>query len=130
MWKRRNFEILLVSFVRKISKVHSFISFRFIFYFRSLFNSSHKIIKIRKDQEKEENSLCYRRNYCNVWKHISMWATLSSIKTSESFLRSRVTDQCLQATLRFISTKKFKPNIKKLADAKRCQLSSQEENWF
>ena len=45
-----------------------------------------------------------------------------SIRADKSFLRSRVIDEHLQATLRLISTGKFKLNIEKFANAKRCQL--------
>ena len=50
----------------------------------------------------------------------------SSMKFNKSALRSRVTDEHLQATLRLISSDEFKPNIENLVDAKRCQLSSQK----
>ena len=49
-----------------------------------------------------------------------------SMKFIKFALRSRVTDEHLQATLRLVSSDEFKPNIKDLVDAKRCQLSSQK----
>ena len=52
----------------------------------------------------------------------------SSMKVNKSVLRSRLTDEHLQATLRLVSSHKFKPNIEVLVDAKRCQLSSQNKN--
>ena len=48
----------------------------------------------------------------------------SSMKFNKSSLRSQVTDEDLQATLKLLSSDKFKPNIEDLVDAKRCQLSS------
>ena len=45
---------------------------------------------------------------------------------NKSALRSRVTDEHLQATLRLLSSNEFKPNIEDLVNAKRCQLSSQK----
>ena len=50
----------------------------------------------------------------------------SSMRFNKSALRSRVTDEHLQATLRLLSSDEFKPNIEDLIDAKRCQLSSQK----
>lgn len=52
----------------------------------------------------------------------------SSMKVNKSVLRSRLTDEHLQATLRLVSSHKFKPNIEVLVDAKRCRLSSQNKN--
>ena len=52
----------------------------------------------------------------------------SSMKVNKSVLRSRLTDEHLQATLRLVSSHKFKPNNEVLVDAKRCQLSSQNKN--
>ena len=52
----------------------------------------------------------------------------SSMKINKSVLRSRLTDEHLQATLRLVSSHKFKPNIEVLVDAKRCQLSCQNKN--
>ena len=49
------------------------------------------------------------------------------MKASKSVIRSRLTDEHLQATLRVATSNKFKPNIGLLADAKRCQLSSQNK---
>ena len=48
------------------------------------------------------------------------------MKCNKSALRSRVTDEHLQATLRLVSSDEFKPSIKNLVDAKRCQLSRQK----
>jgi len=52
----------------------------------------------------------------------------SSMKVNKSVLRSRLTDEHLQATLRLVSAKKFQPNIEALVDVKRCQLSSQNKS--
>ena len=52
----------------------------------------------------------------------------SSMKVNKSVLRSRLTDEHLQATLRLVSSHKVMPNIEVLVDAKRCQLSSQNKN--
>ena len=49
------------------------------------------------------------------------------MKTNKSVIRSRLTDEHLQATLGVATSNKFKPNIGLLADAKRCQLSSQNK---
>lgn len=49
----------------------------------------------------------------------------SSMKINKSVLRSRLTDEHLQASLRLVSANKLKPNIDDLVDAKRCQMSSQ-----
>ena len=49
------------------------------------------------------------------------------MKANKSVIRSRLTDEHLQATLRVATPKEFKPNIGLLADAKRCQLSSQNK---
>ena len=43
----------------------------------------------------------------------------SSMKIKKSVLRSRLTDEHLQATLRLVSSHKFKHNIEVLVDAKR-----------
>lgn len=51
----------------------------------------------------------------------------SSMKINKSVLRSRLTDEHLQATLRLLFSNKLKPNIDVLVDAKRCQLSSQKK---
>ena len=51
----------------------------------------------------------------------------SSMKANKSVIRSRLTDEHLQATLRVATSNQFKPNIGLLADAKRCQLSSQNK---
>ena len=51
----------------------------------------------------------------------------SSMKANNSVIRSRLTDKNLQATLRVATSNEFKPNIGHLADAKRCQLSSQNK---
>lgn len=50
----------------------------------------------------------------------------SSMKINKSVLRSRLTDEHLQATLRLVSSQDIKPNIDALVDAKRCQLSGQK----
>ena len=47
----------------------------------------------------------------------------SSMKVNKTVLRSRLTDEHLQATLRLVSADKLKPNIEVLVDEKRCQLS-------
>ena len=52
----------------------------------------------------------------------------SSMKVDKCVPTSRLTDEHLQATLRLVSSHKFKPNIEVLVDAKRCQLSSQNKN--
>ena len=52
----------------------------------------------------------------------------SSMKAEKSVLRSRVTDEHLQATQRLISTDECKSNTEELAGSKRCQLSIQKEN--
>ncbi|XP_067949860.1 general transcription factor II-I repeat domain-containing protein 2-like [Watersipora subatra] len=49
----------------------------------------------------------------------------SSMKVNKSVLRSQLTNEHLQATLRLVSSHKIKPNIDALVDAKRCQVSSQ-----
>ena len=49
----------------------------------------------------------------------------SSMKVNKSVIRSRLTDEHLQATLRVATSNEFKLNIGLFADAKRCQLSSQ-----
>jgi len=51
----------------------------------------------------------------------------SSMKVNKTVLRSRLTDEHLQATLRLASADKLKPNIEVLVDEKRCQLSSQSK---
>ena len=51
----------------------------------------------------------------------------SSVKANKSVIRSRLTDEYLQATLRVATSNEFKLNIGHLADAKRCQLSSQNK---
>ena len=58
----------------------------------------------------------------NVCQHF-----FPSMRNNKSALRSRVTNEHLQVTPRVISTDKLKTNIEKLADAKRCQLSSQKK---
>ncbi|CAM5133327.1 unnamed protein product [Natator depressus] len=50
----------------------------------------------------------------------------SSMKINKSVLRSRLTDEHLQATLRLVSSQDIKPNIDALVNAKRCQLSGQK----
>ncbi|CAM4655323.1 unnamed protein product [Lepidochelys kempii] len=50
----------------------------------------------------------------------------SSMKINKSVLRSRLTDEHLQATLRFVLSQDIKPNIDALVDAKRSQLSGQK----
>ena len=47
----------------------------------------------------------------------------SSMKINKSVLRSRLTDEHLQATLRLVSSQEIKPNIDALVDSKRSQLS-------
>ena len=49
----------------------------------------------------------------------------SSMKANKSVIRSRLTDEHLQATLRVATSNEFKPSIGHLADAKRCQVRSQ-----
>ena len=51
----------------------------------------------------------------------------SSMKANKSVIRSRLTDEHLQATFRVATSNELKPNIGLLADAKRCQLSSQNK---
>ena len=51
----------------------------------------------------------------------------SSMKVNKTVLRSRLTDEHLQATLRLVSADKLKPKIEVLVDEKRCQLSSQNK---
>ena len=51
----------------------------------------------------------------------------SSMKVNKTVLRSRLTDEHLQSTLRLVSADKLKLNIKVLVDEKRCQLSSQKK---
>ena len=51
----------------------------------------------------------------------------SSMKLNMTVLRSRLTDERLQATLRWVSADKVKPNIEVLVDKKRCQRSSQNK---
>ena len=51
----------------------------------------------------------------------------SSMKLNQTVLRSPLTDEHLQATLRLVSADKLKPNIEVLVDKKRCQLSSQNK---
>ena len=51
----------------------------------------------------------------------------SFMKANKSVIRSRLTDEHLQATLRVTTSKDFKANIGHLADAKHCQLSSQNK---
>uniref|UniRef100_A0A8C3IDC5 Uncharacterized protein n=1 Tax=Chrysemys picta bellii TaxID=8478 RepID=A0A8C3IDC5_CHRPI len=50
----------------------------------------------------------------------------SSMKINKSGLRSRLTDEHLQATLKLVSSQDIKPNIDVLVDAKHCQLSGQK----
>ncbi|CAM5161300.1 unnamed protein product [Natator depressus] len=50
----------------------------------------------------------------------------SSMKINVYVLRSKLTDEHLQATLRLVSSQDIKPNIDALVDAKRCQLSGQK----
>jgi len=49
----------------------------------------------------------------------------SSMKIIKSPLRSRLTDEHLQTSLRLVSSQDIKPNIDALVDAKRCQVSGQ-----
>ena len=49
------------------------------------------------------------------------------MKLNKTVLRSRLTDEHLQATLRSVSADKLKPNIEVLVDKKRFQLSSQNK---
>ena len=51
-----------------------------------------------------------------------------SMKADKSVLKSRVTNEHQQATMRLIFIDEFKRNIEELADAKRSQLSIQKEN--
>ena len=51
----------------------------------------------------------------------------SSMKLNKTVLRSHLTDEHLQATLRLVSADKLKPNMEVLVDKKRCQLSSQNK---
>ena len=51
----------------------------------------------------------------------------SSMKLRKTVLRSHLTDEDLQATLRLVSADKLKPNMEVLVDKKRCQLSSQDK---
>ena len=51
----------------------------------------------------------------------------SSMKANKSVIRSRLTDEHLQATFGVATSNELKPNIGLLADAKRCQLSSQNK---
>ena len=51
----------------------------------------------------------------------------SSMKANKSVIRSWLTDEHLQATLRVPTSNEFKANIRHLADAKRYQLSSQNK---
>ena len=51
----------------------------------------------------------------------------SSMKANKSTIRSRLTDEHLQATLRVAIADEFKPNVGLLAETKRCQLSSQNK---
>ena len=44
----------------------------------------------------------------------------SSMKANKSVIRSRLTDEHLQAMLRVATSYEFKLNIRQLADAKRC----------
>ena len=50
-----------------------------------------------------------------------------SMKVNKTVLRSRLTDEHLQATQRLVCAEKLKPNIEVLVDEKRCQLSSQNK---
>ena len=49
------------------------------------------------------------------------------MKANKFVIRSRLTDEHLQATFRVATSNEFKPNIGLLADTKRCQLSSQNK---
>ena len=49
------------------------------------------------------------------------------LKAYKSVIRSRLTDEHLQVTLRVATSNEFKPNIGHLADAKCCQLCSQNK---
>ncbi len=51
----------------------------------------------------------------------------SCMKVNKTVLRSRLTDEHLQAILRLVSADKLKPNIEVLVDEKHCQLSSQNK---
>jgi len=52
----------------------------------------------------------------------------SSMKINKSALRSRLTDEHLNATLRLATTRDFKPNVDSLVSAKRCQMSGQSSS--
>ena len=49
-----------------------------------------------------------------VFGSTQVYVFFSSMKVNKSVLRSRLTDEHLQATLRLVSSHKFKPNIEAL----------------
>ncbi|XP_076812885.1 general transcription factor II-I repeat domain-containing protein 2B-like [Clavelina lepadiformis] len=52
---------------------------------------------------------------------------LVELQFNKTVLRSRITDENLQATLKLVSADNLKPNIEVLVHEKRCQLSSQNK---
>ena len=47
---------------------------------------------------------------------------------NKSAIRSRLTDEHLQASMRLISANKLKPNIEDHVNEKHCQMSSQNKS--